>query len=152
DGRVLKAVLLNSADKTAGWNNGQVQMGPTVVTAQALDYAVGTGRMNLNRAFDQYFAGTHDVPGLGGGTVSNIGWHFGELANRGTFKDYLIGAMVRGGSTFTATLSWFIDRFLRVGRDTNGDYFTSAILDGRFANLDLSLWLAPGGVPILPVA
>ena len=54
DGRVIKAVLINSADKTSGWNNGQTWNGTQWTTSQGLDYATGGGRMNLSQAFSQY--------------------------------------------------------------------------------------------------
>lgn len=63
---------MNSADKTMGWNNGQMS-NPNgsggVVTAQGLDNRVGTGRMNLDRAFDQLLGGTTDVTGTAGGNL-----------------------------------------------------------------------------------
>ena len=62
--RVIKAVLLNSADKTPGWDNGQSLQrfnGTTLLrTTQGLDYTVGAGRMNLTRAWDQFTAATTD--------------------------------------------------------------------------------------------
>src|SRR4029078_6585924 len=85
DTRVMKAVLMNSADKTLGWNNGQVAHpngNGGVLTTQSLDSRLGTGRMNLNRAFDQLLSGTTDVAGAAAGvvgTVENIGWDFGQV-------------------------------------------------------------------------
>ena len=52
DARVMKAVLMNSADKTLGWNNGQIAHpngNGGVLTTQGLDNRVGAGRMNLDR-------------------------------------------------------------------------------------------------------
>ena len=64
DSRVMKAVLMNSADKTSGWNNGQTA-NPNgfggVLTTRGLDNRVGAGRMDLNQAFDQFLSGTTDV-------------------------------------------------------------------------------------------
>ena len=75
DSRVMKAVLMNSADKTKGWNNGQVA-NPNglggVVTTQGLDNLVGAGRMNLNKAFDQFLSGTTDVPGQQQGAMGTV--------------------------------------------------------------------------------
>ena len=84
DGRVIKAVLLNSADKTPGWNNGQVQNPVSLVisTTQNLDYAVGAGVIDLNKAYSQYLSGTTD-PGLTGSQnaqVRPIGWDFGTVS------------------------------------------------------------------------
>lgn len=141
DARVMKAVLMNSADKTSGWDNGQVAHpngNGGVVTSQGLDNRVGTGRMNLDKAFDQLLSGTTDVGGTQQGalgTVDATGWDFGRVAE-GITNDYLIGGPLLGGSTFTATLTWFRDRF------TSG---TTNFTDASYDNLDLELWNAVGG-------
>ena len=114
DTLVVKSVLMNSADKTVGWNNGQVANGAGGVnTTQALDFAAGAGAMNLNRAFDQYLtAGTRDVLGLANGnlgTVSSIGWDLGNVLLGGN-NLYSIGGLLQGGSLFNVTLNWFRDR------------------------------------------
>lgn len=110
DARVIKAALLNSADKITGWNNGQSVVGGVVTTTQSLDWASGAGALNLDRAFDQYLAaGTRDVPGLGGGTVQVTGWDYGQ-ATLGSTVSYEIANMLLGGSMFTVTLDWFRER------------------------------------------
>ncbi|MEM9704075.1 MAG: PEP-CTERM sorting domain-containing protein, partial [Planctomycetota bacterium] len=113
------------------------------VTSQSLDYDVGAGRMNLNAAFDQYVetaaggsAGTTDVAGLGGGIVAEVGWDFGAVvqtaANVFTSNTYLIATELLGGSTFNATLSWFVERTGAAdGFSGSGEDF--------FANLDLAV-------------
>jgi hypothetical protein len=113
---VVKSVLMNSADKTAGWSNGQVSHANGlggVSTTQALDWAVGAGRMNLDQAFDQYLtAGTRDVLGLANGnlgTVSAVGWDYGNVALGGS-NLYSIGSMLQGNSLFNVTLNWFRNR------------------------------------------
>ena len=142
DARVMKSVLMNSADKTLGWNNGQTA-NPNglggVLTSQGLDNRVGTGRMDLNRAFDQLLSGTTDVAGtLQGplGLVKSTGWDFGQVAE-GTTNDYVINSDIQAGSSFTATLTWFRDRH------TIG---TTSYSDASFDNLDLELWSAAGGI------
>lgn len=114
DTLVVKSVLMNSADKTVGWNNGQVANGQGGFnTTQALDYAAGAGAMNLNRAFDQYLtAGTRDVLGLANGnlgTVSAVGWDLGNVLLGGN-NLYSIGGSLQGGSLFNVTLNWFRNR------------------------------------------
>lgn len=115
DTRVIKAVLLNAADKvdsTTGqaWDNGQTIVGGVVTTTQSLDYAVGAGRMNLDRAYDQYIAaGTRDVPGPSGATVTGIGWDYGTVTE-GASNHYPIGTALVGGTDFTVTLDWFRER------------------------------------------
>ena len=59
DARVMKAVLMNSADKTLDWDNGQAAHSNGnggVMTMRGLDNDAGAGRMNLDRAFDQLLA------------------------------------------------------------------------------------------------
>ena len=143
DSRVMKAVLMNSADKTSGWNNGQTA-NPNglggVFTTRGVDDLVGAGRMNLNKAYDQFLAGTTDVAGLSQGamgTISSIGWDFGQ-AGQGTTNDYLFANPIQAGSLFTATLTWFRDR------TPSG---TTGYSEDSFDNLDLELWNAIGGVP-----
>ena len=138
DSRVVKAVLLNSADKTLGWSNGQIA-NPNglggVLTSQSLDWKVGAGRLNLDQAYDQYLSGTTDVAGTGGGLISELGWDYGEV-NSGSVNDYLFTQALVGGSTFTATLSWMRDRAI------------SGITASDLAQSDLNLVMfdATGGV------
>lgn len=125
DTLVVKSVLMNSADKTVGWNNGQVANGQGGVnTTQALDHAAGAGAMNLNKAFDQYLtAGTRDVLGLANGnlgTVAAVGWDLGNVLLAGN-NLYTIGGLLQGGSLFNVTLNWFRDRTYNPGTFTATD-------------------------------
>jgi hypothetical protein len=144
DSRVIKSVLMNSADKTMDWDNGQVDHpngGGGVFTTCGVDDRVGAGRLNLDRAFDQFLGGTTDLAGTSHGmlgTVDAIGWDFGEVA-QGLTNDYLMNGTISAGTTFTATLTWFRDR-VAVG--------ATDFLDNSFDNLDLELWSAFGGVPL----
>ena len=67
DGRVIKATMLNSADKlhfgsfSDNWTNGQnsyVSGSGLITTTQALDYAMGAGSLNLDKAYDQRSRGS----------------------------------------------------------------------------------------------
>lgn len=149
DGQVIKSVLLNSADKLAGWDNGQAaDPSGAVRTTQALDHAQGAGAMNLARAFDQFTAGTTDVAGLGGSSdVRGSGWDFG-LLNEGLFNDYLIGDILRGGTTFNATLNWFVQRDY-IGTAPGGGIDAR---DRSFTDLGLELWSFAGGSALSLVA
>ena len=142
DSRVMKAVLMNSADKTQGWDNGQTA-NPNglggVLTTRGLDNRVGAGRMNLNKAFDQFLSGTTDVAGTAQGlegTVNAIGWDYGQV-NQGTTNDYFVTNSLTAGTPFAATLTWFRDR------QTNG---TTTFNDLSLDNLDLELWSSIGGI------
>jgi hypothetical protein len=138
DGRVLKAALLNSASKTAGWSNAASGAGTVASpysTTQGLDYNVGAGRMNLNQAFTQYLTGTTGLASATGGTVSPVGWSFGAVSSASVNADYLISSSLQAGSTFTATLSWFVNRTIDNANNT---------LEQRFDNLNLQIYLLTG--------
>jgi hypothetical protein len=150
DARVVKAVLLNSADKISGWNNGQaVNMGGAIETTQSLDYASGTGALNLNRAFDQLTAGTNDVlapgggPWLAGGIVQPTGWDYGRVPF-GTHNDYPIFPQLTAGDTLTVTLDWFVDRTINLA--------TNFTAENIFNNLNLEVWRTVAGLPTTLVA
>jgi hypothetical protein len=127
DTLVVKSVLMNSADKTIGWNNGQVAhvngLGG-VRTTQALDWAAGAGMVNLNQAFDQYLtAGTRDVLGLNNGnlgTVAAVGWDLGNVLI-GTSNLYSIGGLLEGNTLFNVTLNWFRNRTFNTNTFTVSD-------------------------------
>jgi T5SS/PEP-CTERM-associated repeat protein len=137
DGRVVKSVLLNSADKITGWNNGQVDVGGVIQTTRSLDWASGAGRMNLSRAFDQYvtpqsggLAGTTDLSGMAAGDIAPVGWDFGSVDALGT-STYFIDQLLAGGTSFTTTLSWFADR------NTGSLSSFDGAAEEHLANLDL---------------
>jgi hypothetical protein len=129
DGRVVKAILLNAAEKTTDWDNGQANLGGIITTTQALDYSVGAGLLNLDRAYTQYTAGTTDLTSLNGGTVQSIGWAFGHAAPA-TPNDYYFADTLQSGK-LAVTLSWFVDR------EINLDGISAS--DAVFDNLDLEV-------------
>lgn len=145
DGNVVKAVLLNSADKLAGWNNGQTVVNDVVTTTQALDFAQGAGQMNLDKAFDQYLGGVTDVAGTSGGTdLGALGWDWGTV-NENQFNDYVFSQQLLGGSNFTATLNWYVHTvFAGVVQEGQGtpQLPTGSLLvgDDNFTNLALELY------------
>ena len=131
DARVVKAVLLNAADKLPGWDNGQTVVNGETVTTQSLDWAQGAGRLNLGRAYDQQLAGTTDVPGLGGGTVEATGWDYGVVTEGGS-QEFLISGTLTSDLTLAATLCWFRDRQVDIAAMTS--------TDAGLADLDLEIW------------
>lgn len=141
DSRIIKAVMMNSADKTSNWSNAQSNVGGVIVTTQALDYEDGAGRMNLTKAYDNFISpeATRDA-GNGGlaNPINRTGWALGNVSTSGT-RDYFFAAPLRGGTTFTATLTWWADRsFVNPGVNEN-------ILENAFANLDLQVWTVASG-------
>lgn len=139
DGRVVRATLMNSADKPAGWTNNSVTIGPTRTTTQGVDYTFGAGMLNLDRAFDQALSGTTDLPGLGGGTIDQMGWDFGQVSQANT-TDYVFAAPLEAGTQFAATLSWFAQDTY----DTQTRLESSALW-GNQDNLDLQLFRVVDG-------
>ncbi len=137
DARVIKAVLLNSADKIPGWTNGQVAHpngNGGVQTFQSLDYNSGAGALDLTKGYSQYVtAGTRDVPGTPSGNqgpVSPVGWDFGQVVS-GIDNIYPINQPLLGGSFLTVTLDWFRERTFNVAQQT--------ISEVGQADLDLSI-------------
>lgn len=132
NGQVIKTVLLNSASKPIGWDNGQDSDFP-VSTSQALDYAYGAGLLNLAEAFEQFTGGITDLPGDTPGPISPTGWDFGVLY-QDTVHDYLINQELVAGTDFTATLNWFVGRRW-IGTADNGaissvnEYFNDLSLE-----------------------
>jgi hypothetical protein len=139
---VTKALLLNGADKTTGWDNGQQQVtvGATsyIETTQGLDWDVGTGRMNLDTTFDLQVNGQTDVAGTATGTLGPVvktGWDYGNSII-GTDNDYAISDWLLGGTTMTASLTWM--------RAREWDSDTGDLFEIAQADLDLSIWELDG--------
>lgn len=132
ESRVIKAVLMNSADKLAGWTNNSTVILGASVTTQGVDFVQGAGQMNLTKTYDQYLGGTMDLSGIAGGVVGALGWDFGGFGNTLANNDYTFTTMLLGGTDFTATLAWF--------RDRSYDALALEVADVAFANLDLQLW------------
>jgi hypothetical protein len=139
---VVKALLLTGADKTSGWSNGQqtVTVGSDTFlqTTQSLDWATGAGRMNLDATFELQTGGQIDVPGTATGDLGDVlrsGWDYGE-ATLGTDNDYVISDWLRGGTTFTASLTWLRNRFF--------DFDTFDYEDVAQADLNLSVYALDG--------
>jgi len=137
DSRVVKAVLLNSADKIPGWSNAQALDGNIITTTQSLDYASGAGALNIGGSYDQFTTGTRGVVGTFANAnhlVTESGWDLSSISpTAGLFDSvYRIATELQGGSDFTATLTWFRERRLNLN---NGSVF-----DDRQADLDLILF------------
>ena len=122
DPKLIKSVLLNSADKLAGWSH---------TSTQPLDFSQGAGQMNLRKAYEQYLPGEQ-----GPGTVDSVGWDT-QVATEAAENFYALDANVLAGEFVTATLVW--DRIVT----TNTEDIDSAIYTvDHFDNLDLMLYAA----------
>ena len=140
---VTKAVLMNAADKLSGWDNGQQIVNGVITTTQALDYAMGAGRMNLNAAFTQYTTSAYVTtsPGLSYSgfnlPVSSTGWSCGT-ALLGGINGYTLTSELFAGQEIAVTLDWLRSRSWNA---LLGDY-----ADLAQAELDLMIYqLLPGG-------
>ena len=122
DPKVVKSILLNSADKLAGWTN---------TSTRPLDFAQGAGQMNLREAYLQYLPGEH-APGA----VPGVGWDT-EQVTESAENVYLLDLNVPAGEFITATLVW--DRI--VTTDTE-DVETAVYGFDHLDNLDLFLYRA----------
>jgi len=131
DGRLVKAILLNAADKLPGWDNGQTLLGGVATTTRSLDWTMGAGRLNLDRAYAQQVGGTTDVPGLAGGLVASTGWDYGRIAE-GQTHEFLITDPIGSDLTLAVTLCWFRDREVDIQAMTS--------TDAGLADLDLEIW------------
>ncbi|MGB2924163.1 MAG: S8 family serine peptidase [Limnothrix sp.] len=147
---VMKAVLLNSAEKVADIGDGKLLgMSRTILREDntnwldsdayfnadiPLDIEMGTGQLNALRAYQQFAAGQWDATN----PVANLGWNYTKVAHT-KHHDYLFDAPLVAESFVSATLSW--DRLVELGdRNGNkkydvGEFFT----DKGLNNLDIYL-------------
>ena len=140
---VIKAVLMNSADKLAGWDNGQQITNGVITTTQALDYALGAGELNLATAFAQYTTSAHvgTYPGLSltgfSDPVQNEGWGY-DTATLGGTNSYRLASELYSGEQIAITLCWL--------RDSAWSSALSDYVDIAQAELDLMVYqVLPGG-------
>ena len=110
DSRTVRAILMNSAEKTPGWSNAQITTSNISLTTQAVDYAAGAGRLNIARAFSQFTSGTTGVVLTDhAATVQPIGWDFDVVSPAAPAATYLLAGGLTPDTTLTATLTWFLD-------------------------------------------
>jgi len=156
---VMKAILLNSADKLAGFHgssrdvvkaDGVTKWTDTTAATSAdvsLDEQLGAGHLNAKNAFDNFAPGEY-----GPGMVPRIGWDYGSVGTLGT-QEYTINEQVSGWVAIT--LAW--DR--RVVKISDGPYVpsdqfftydssTPEGLSSVLTNLDVYLTPVAGGPPI----
>ncbi|WP_373528471.1 S8 family serine peptidase [Nostoc sp.] len=148
--QVMKAVLLNSADKILDSGDGlRLGMTRTLIDKQnqnwlnsdaykdpniPLDAQMGSGHLNAFRAYEQFSAGQWQPSAA----VSVIGWDYRTI-DIGASVDYMLVKPLKQGSFVAITLSW--DRVVELN-DTNknqqydmGENFR----DRGLNNLDLYL-------------
>jgi hypothetical protein len=132
DTRVIKSVLMASAKKTEGWNNGQNAMN---VTTQALDTRTGAGMLDLTAATDVYFLGTRELAADGGGLIAEDGWDSATIDLGGTFE-YVFSSSFTQAMSLSVALNWFSVR--------SHDDISGTGSDLAFSDLDLEVWTVDG--------
>ena len=144
---VMKAVMLNSADKLDGVHgstrtivdlNDQdwTQSEAFNSVFMPLDDQMGAGHLNVRRAVQQFAPGEYDP-----GTVPLIGWDYGSIGGQDSIIEYVLDEPLAAGEYIAITLAW--DRRIEsTGGNTYnfGDQFTNH----GVANLDLRLMTKDG--------
>ena len=153
---VVKALLLNGATKTDDWDNGQEKVNVEglnyIRTTQSVDWAAGTGMMDLTRTFDLQTGGQIDVPGTNTGDLGEVdplGWDYGK-AQLGIDNRYVITEEIAAGATMRITLTWMRGRsYIYIGPSPPAPPIQ--VQDLAQADLDLSIWSldAQGGFDTL---
>jgi hypothetical protein len=128
DAKVIKSVLMNSADKLPGW--GHTPTSP-------LDPNFGAGQMNLEAAYYQYDAGEQ-----GTGTVNPLGWDHGTLSGS-VANMYEINSLIPSGADLTATLTWNRDVTTDVEDIESAIYSATALENLELFLFDTSDLLTP---------
>jgi hypothetical protein len=124
---VMKAVLLNSADKIQDTGDGlRLGMTRTMLAKNnrdwldsdayrdrqiPLDYQLGAGQLHAVRALEQFSCGQQDSAQ----PVGNIGWDYSQV-NFGEYQEYILDRPLKKDSWVSATLAW--DRLVEL-QDTN---------------------------------
>ncbi len=149
---VMKAVMMNSADKIKDNGNGQfLGMTRTVLEKNnqtwlesdayknskvPLNIQMGAGELNAFRAYQQFSPGEWKP----NQSVPSIGWDYGKVnAENLTFQDYELQNPLQQGSFVALTLVW--DRLVELNdRNRNGQFDAGeGFIDRGLNNLDLYL-------------
>ncbi len=157
---VMKAVLLNAADKLMDQGDGQnLGMGKTLLDEANLTWLdsdayrdpkvplhaeLGTGQLNAFRAYEQFNAGQWRL-----GSVPLRGWAYNSLSAASDkpvelgsdYTDYVMNSPLQEGSYFAATLTWERPVSL-LDSNNNGLYDIGESFENEGLN-NLNLYLMP---------
>lgn len=149
---VMKAVLLNSADKIADQGDGLLLgMQRTILGEQnhswfdsdayenpriPLDIQMGTGQINAWRAYQQFSAGQgKDIQ-----PINAQGWNYGKI-KKDEYQDYYLKQPLIAGSHAVITLVW--DRLVKLNDfNRNQQYDVGETFQNRGLN-NLDVYLLP---------
>jgi Subtilase family len=147
---VIKAILLNSADKLKDNGDGNLlgmtrnvltQNNQTWLKSDAylnpeipLDMQMGTGHLNTMRAYQQLKAGQYNHKEK----VSNIGWNYNQIEEKSS-HDYIIKQPLKVNSYVSITLVW--DRLVELNDQNNNQKYDIGenFINKGLNNLDLEL-------------
>jgi hypothetical protein len=144
---VMKAVLLNSADKIQGilgmdrtvlkingtdtWLQSDAHTDPNM----PLDIEMGAGHLNAERALQQFSSGE-----FASGNVPLIGWDYGFVDDSTSPQKYVLNQMLPAGSYVSATLVWDRQVLLDAVSPPLDEFKPGdGFIDNGFFNLDLHL-------------
>jgi subtilisin family serine protease len=149
---VMRAVLLNSADKVQDrgdglllamertildkdnltWFDGDAADDPQV----PLDMQMGTGQLNVFRAYQQFSPGQWSPDNA----IPPLGWDY-RTVEAGAYRDYVLEQPLAAGSYASITLSW--QRLVELeDRNGNDRYDVGETFRDRGLN-DLNVYLMP---------
>lgn len=168
DARVMKALLLTSADRNLpGWNNGQTTVdlggGKSVIrTTQSLDWNLGAGAANFTNAVNlilkfnalNFTSGGNSIatpvltPRGPTYTVGASGWDLNTVTftgGVGTPLGYEIETLLHAQDTFAISIAWFTEAAYQatLGEGTADVNLTGATF-GSFLDLNLKVYLKIG--------
>ncbi|MGK7950999.1 MAG: S8 family serine peptidase [Xenococcaceae cyanobacterium] len=149
---VMKAILLNSADKIKDRGDGLfLDMEKTILSEKnfnwlesdayrnpriPLNMQMGTGQLNVFRAYQQFRAG-QTAPDV---LAPNIGWDY-RTVEVNSYQDYFLARPLSPGSYISITLNW--DRLVLLNdRNNNQKYDVGETFRDRGLN-NLDLYLLP---------
>lgn len=154
---LIKAVLINSADKIQDRGDGKIlgmsktildAFGKTWLDTEAypnreipLSRSLGAGQLNAYRAFQQYQAGQQS-PINGSGNISAIGWDT-NIVEADKYQEYVFSDPLVADSFISATLTW--DRQVKLN-DKNGNGLFDigeGFTDQGFNKIELYLMRSP---------
>ncbi|WP_424095022.1 S8 family serine peptidase [Moorena producens] len=149
--QVMKAVLLNSADKIQDLGDGMLLGMSRTIRAKdnhhwlesdayqdpkiPLDMQMGTGHLNGFRAYQQFKLGQWSPSGIG---VPPVGWDY-RTVEKSSYRDYVLTKPLAEGSFISLTLAW--DRLVELEDQNNNDAYDvgERFSDRGLNNLDLYL-------------
>ena len=149
---VMKAVLLNSADKIADSGDGLLLDMERTISSEhnynwlesdayqspriPLDIQMGTGQINAWRAYQQFSAGQ----AVANQPIDPVGWHYGKVAANG-YEEYYLQQPLAAGSYAAITLAW--DRLVELNDfNRNRQYDVGETFRDRGLN-NLDIYLLP---------